>query len=256
MSLIPKTVPLYYEDMQMYECSAKILSIQDSSDLKRPGFCAFVLDRTIFHPQGGGQPSDTGTIRGEGGAEFAVVHSHLERETDRILHIGQFVSGTLSVGDAVTVSIDPQKRILYSRLHSAGHLVDSCLASLGLQWRTTKGHHFPDAPYNEYCGEVEPEKIESIRTQLERRLEKCIEENTCVQTHQNVSPEKARLLCGELDPKYLEVPDLRIVTIAGFSCACGGTHVQSLGQLKGVKISKIKATKSKQLIKVSYGLCV
>jgi len=46
-----------------------------------------ILDRTIFHPQGGGQPADEGTIKGES-ITFKVTG--LKPKDDAILHIGTF----------------------------------------------------------------------------------------------------------------------------------------------------------------------
>lgn len=42
----------------------------------------------------------------------------------------------------------------------------------------------------------------------------------------------------------------RIVTIAGLACPCGGTHVGSTGDLKGVQVTKLKAKKG--TLRVSY----
>jgi hypothetical protein len=52
----------------------------------------------------------------------------------------------------VNLSIDGERRLLHSKLHSAGHLVDAIIARLGFISETegllpTKGHHFPDNPF-------------------------------------------------------------------------------------------------------------
>ncbi|CAB1103960.1 unnamed protein product [Ectocarpus sp. CCAP 1310/34] len=44
----------------------------------------------------------------------------------------------------------------------------------------------------------------------------------------------------------------RIVTVAGLSCPCGGTHVRSTREMEGVRITKAKAKKG--TIRVSYTL--
>ena len=46
-----------------------------------------ILDRTIFHPQGGGQPADEGTIKSDA-LTFKVTG--LKPKDDAILHIGSF----------------------------------------------------------------------------------------------------------------------------------------------------------------------
>lgn len=47
-------------------------------------------------------------------------------------------------------------------------------------------------------------------------------------------------------------PVVRVVTLAGHPCPCGGTHVSSTAQLSGVHITKVK--KKKNLYKVSYSI--
>lgn len=44
----------------------------------------------------------------------------------------------------------------------------------------------------------------------------------------------------------------RIVTVAGLACPCGGTHVGSTRDLKGVRVTKLKAKKG--TLRVSYAV--
>jgi Ser-tRNA(Ala) deacylase AlaX len=54
---------------------------------EKDGEFVIILDKTIFHPQGGGQPADDGTISFESGL-FTV--SNLKAKDDCILHYGTF----------------------------------------------------------------------------------------------------------------------------------------------------------------------
>ena len=68
-----------------------------------------------------------------------------------------------------------------------------------------------------------------------------------------MSQDNAMKICGELDPIYQSSPFLRLVSIGDyFTCPCGGTHVESLEQLKSITIPKIKLQKSKGVIQVRY----
>jgi alanyl-tRNA synthetase len=54
---------------------------------EKDGEWVVILDNTIFHPQGGGQPADEGTISSEN-AVFTVTG--LKPKDDCILHTGTF----------------------------------------------------------------------------------------------------------------------------------------------------------------------
>lgn len=94
------------------------------------GRYAIELDRTLFHPQGGGQPADRGWIAGQA-VETVVVRG------DSVLHI---LSQPLPLGE-VEMRIDASARHLHARLHSAGHLLG--LAGEQLGWQPVKAHHWP-----------------------------------------------------------------------------------------------------------------
>ncbi len=67
-----------------FESVARVLDILKT---EKDDEVAIILDRTIFHPQGGGQPGDEGTISFDN-VTFTVTG--LKPKDDTILHIGKF----------------------------------------------------------------------------------------------------------------------------------------------------------------------
>jgi Ser-tRNA(Ala) deacylase AlaX len=251
-----RTVPLYYESCGKTECQSKVVSVEEAKDQKVANCHIVVLNETICYPQGGGQPSDTGVITKTADNLFNVSDTRITRDSETIQHFGQFSGPLFEVGDTVTVKIDEEKRLLHSRLHSGGHLIDACLKSLGFmdKWKATKGYHFPDGPYVEYKGEISDSELKSLKERIEEKAKELIAENSSIKIHLDVSLEEAQQICGQLDPMYLKASKLRLITINDYSVPCGGTHVETLSQLNALQVPKIKNTKGKQLIRVYYKL--
>ncbi|KAJ6844166.1 uncharacterized protein M6B38_291230 [Iris pallida] len=81
---------------------------------------ALILDSTIFHPQGGGQPADAGFVAGStSGAKFVV--DDVRSKDGLVLHYGHFEncqdgSGpSLKEGEEVSLHVDAQRRDFNSR---------------------------------------------------------------------------------------------------------------------------------------------
>ncbi len=155
------------------------------------------LDATTMHPQGGGQPTDIGSITsvgmkigetGEGKEDFssnsppivASIHKvTIDRTTGIVTH-----AGTISVlpdddnnnmnnkskfllNSRVKVSVHPQNRHLLSECHTAGHVVDAAMAKCGKLLKPTKGYHFLDGPYVEYQGSIDVQELEEFMSRLQ-----------------------------------------------------------------------------------------
>jgi len=93
----------------LIECKAAVMERRDD---------ALILDRSVMHAQGGGQPSDTGTITGPDGSCFQVSKVMLDRETGVSTHLGSSEHGTVAVGDEVQVKVNRENRQLLSECHS------------------------------------------------------------------------------------------------------------------------------------------
>lgn len=220
---------IYMEHMNIYSYKSTIEDIKEID-----GKTIIVLNETIFYPQGGGQPYDTGTIKNNN----TVFQVEEVRYVDgQVYHIGTYESGSLNIGDSVELFIDQEKRILHTKLHSIGHLVDMALKELSIDWIPGKGYHFPNGPYVEYVGNLDGFNKEQLIKDLENKCNEIINRN--IETR--LTFENNTLKNGK--PQ-------RIVYYGDFSIPCGGTHVANLGDIGTVIIRKIK--QEKENIRISY----
>lgn len=179
---------------------------------------AVTLQSTIFHPQGGGQPFDTGWL---GDSQVLRVI----QEADRVVH---YVAHAVAPGPIIA-RVDAPRRTLHSRLHSAGHLIGNVGETLG--WLPIKAHHWP--------GEG---KVTFIRGENAQTMEA---EAIQQQINQLISadyPRHMSLQDGTREVGFGELP----------AYACGGTHVQALGELGQVTI--LALSEKKGALSVRYTL--
>ena len=106
---LPPTKKLYYEQPSDIEFEAVVLDFFDSYA---------VLDQTLFYPEGGGQPADTGTL----------VSSDSMVRVDEVVKIGEVVlhhisGGVLQRGERVKGMIDEERRFSLMRHHTATHIL-------------------------------------------------------------------------------------------------------------------------------------
>lgn len=223
-----KTKLLYLEDTYLFTADATFLEVREHEK-----GVAVVLDKTIFYPQGGGQPSDTGYIRGAHGV-FRVDFVGLDPE-GVVWHVGMFKEGSFVPQEKVHLEIDQEKRVLHARIHSAGHLLDVALKSLGTSLVPAKGYHFPQGPYVEYQGEVSD--AESLKVALEQKINELIAKDVPVK--------KVVFAEDEARARGLHAPVGKSVRVVAFEgdegCGCGGTHVISSKEIGLVTIRKISS---------------
>ncbi len=197
------------------ECTARVLSCEQTQE----GLWAVVCDRTVFHPQGGGQPSDIGLINDV--SVRKVIHT-----PDAIIHLCE-----APLEGEVSMAVDGKTRRLHSRLHSAGHIIGFVGDELG--WHATKGNHFP----GESRVVFEPENPKAIQ----------LTEAEVLQSEVNA------LISKKLERCITEIDGLRYLTWGDLRAyPCGGTHVANTEEIGKVTISKIKMKKGQ--ISVSYSL--
>ncbi len=179
---------------------------------------AVILQSTLFHPQGGGQPFDTGWL-----GESQVLR--VTQEADRVVH---YVDRPVEPGP-ITARVDEQRRALHTRLHSAGHLIGNVGETLG--WMPIKAHHWPgEAKVTFIRGDAaQAMQAEAIQQQLNEWIAADYPRHMAVDN-------------GTREVGFSELP----------AYACGGTHVQTLSELGQVTIQAL--SEKKGALSVRYTL--
>ncbi|HZK01558.1 MAG TPA: alanine--tRNA ligase-related protein [Anaerovoracaceae bacterium] len=136
-----KTIALYEQDHYLKTCDSTLISAitkedeLDSLGIKTLGPTAcLILDRTVFFPEGGGQPSDTGTISGEFGT-FEVIYVFIK--DDIIYHQIKLPEDGLNdnffasaAGKQVSCRIDWEKRFFHMQRHCGEHILSAVFYDL------------------------------------------------------------------------------------------------------------------------------
>lgn len=108
----PATELLFYRKPDELEFQAEVIGIHENG---------IILDRTLFYPEGGGQPSDTGYITAEG---CKVRIKHAEKIGDVVVHRTDDEI-CIEPGTTIRGFIDSDRRLQLTRNHTATHLIVS-----------------------------------------------------------------------------------------------------------------------------------
>jgi len=234
-----KTDLLYLEDTYLFKGEATFLETRENEK-----GLAVVLDKTIFYPQGGGQPSDTGTIKSDS-ALFNVTFVGLDEE-GVVWHFGVFEKGAFTKNEEVILEVDGEKRKLHARIHSAGHLIDCAIQDINVEIKPDKGFHFAEGPYIESVGEVENK--EKFKEDIEQKVNELVQSGLKL-NKEILSEDEAKNQC-------VEAPLGKSVRMVGFkgyeACGCGGTHVTNSSEIGNITIRKVSSKKGKT--KISYAV--
>lgn len=294
---LPPTDMLYvtYEGNQLEECTATVLRVVETDPEDGAENVSIVLDRSILHAQGGGQPSDWGSIAlltddnqtNETNVVINITKVTMDRDTGVVTHTGSRQTSKIETparllreGDKVLVKVDTQQRRILSECHSgasqfsfystlllafsltqkklttAGHVVDAAMARCAKWMKPIKGYHFLQGPYVEYEGttaDVDPELLQNIQSAFDQLVKEAIDTKI-----QLVSPIEAEELCNSREEPNLDVfqnprtHQIRVVTIAGFSCPCGGTHVLNTSDLQERKWGITGMKSKKGVVRIKY----
>ena len=231
---IPETVFVGYENLNT---DAKVLAIvqgDETVDAIGEGCDAIlVLDQTTMYAEMGGQVADHGVITFEGG-EFAV-HDVQKNKGGKYLHHGKLVSGALTVGDAVKVSVDAVRRNAVMRAHSATHLLQKALqAVLGDHVHQAGSLVLPDRlrfDFTHYSA-VTAEEI----ARIDAIVQNAVFTGYAIDVREmSIDEAKAQGAMALFSEKYGDT--VRVVNMGGYSIElCGGTHLDNTAKVGPFRI--------------------
>ena len=211
------TIPAYERDPYATTLETRVL--RTGEEQGRP---FAILEDTILYPEGGGQPSDHGTLNGA-----AVVD--VQKRDGELRH---YLARPLAEGPA-SLELDWIRRFDHMQQHTGQHLL-TAVAQDRFGWGTTAFHLGASV-----CD------IELTASSISLREMKQLEEAVASEirarreiTARRVSPEAYR----QEAVRSRGLPeghtgDIRLVQIAGVDLnTCGGTHLRHTGEIEVLKL--------------------
>ncbi|ADD05479.1 alanine--tRNA ligase [Natrialba magadii ATCC 43099] len=222
---LPETETLYYDDQQRTQFEAVVLDV-----FERESGYDIVLDQTMFYPEGGGQPADTGTLSTD---DATVEVRDVQREDGVILHR---TDDKLGKGEFVNGQLDATRRRQLMRHHTATHIViHAARQVLGEHVRQAGAQKGVDSSRIDlrHYDRISREDVKTI----ERVANDLVMENTSVSQewpdrHDAESDHGFDLYQGGIPPGE----QIRLIHVADDVQACGGTHVNRTGDIGSIKI--------------------
>jgi len=245
MPEIQSTKLLYYEDPYMREFDARVLQTTELEN--RFGI---VLDQTAFYPAGGGQPADTGIIRGRGG-EAKIVDVQTSKGV--ITHVANEITGKIEQGEQVKGVIDWDRRFTLMRNHTAAHLMAEAIRrATGVTIEIVGSGLDVDKVRLDLAheGSLGPQLPE-----IERVANSVVRENRTVEIKMMPRAEAEKYVekfHESLKTLPPQVQNVRIVEVKDWhACACGGTHVKSTGEIGAVRVLR-RMSKGKGVERIEF----
>jgi len=221
---------LCYSDAYLRSIEARVAAV-DVGEVN-----LVVLDRTVFYPGGGGQPSDRGVILRHADRRSWTVRG-ARKSGGEIVHELESDNGDLpAVGDVVEVDLDWPRRLALMRTHTALH------ALCGVVWRdygalVTGGNMEPgsgrmDFEFERMSGDL-VDAIEAA-VNVELAAERDVRVAVLPRNEAFKIPDLIRTKINLLPEGIAEI---RTIEIVGLDVqADGGTHVANTREVGGIRV--------------------
>jgi misacylated tRNA(Ala) deacylase len=218
---VQPTIRLDLDDDHCYEADAVVLDVQDG---------AIAFDRSCFHPGGGGQPPDSGSVRLDGGATLAITGVRVD-DRDVLWHLATGPVPRNAIGRPARLLLDRERRVAIARYHTVLHVLNTTALReyggliTGVQIGTT---------YSRIDFKLEGFSA-ALGADLERKVNAVLATARALRSYYIPEGEFRRRadLLRTLDARPpIRDGRVRVVAIDGFDeQACGGSHVASTAEV-------------------------
>src|SRR5215210_7901260 len=221
---------LCYSDAYLRAVDARVESVEAGE----PAFA--ILDRSVFYPGGGGQPSDRGLLRAiESDRVWGVIGAR--KMGGEIAHELEPGTEPPTIGERVLAEVDWPRRHLLMRTHTALHTL------CGVVWRdygaqVTGGNMEPGAGRMDFefesmngdlVGEIE------AKVNVELAAERDVRVNVLPREEAFAIPDLIRTKINLLPPG---IEEIRTIEIVGLDLqADGGTHVANTREVGRIRVT-------------------
>lgn len=188
----------------------------------------FLLDKTPFYAESGGQIADIGQVSGDFGRLEIVDVTELA--DGKILHRARVEEGLLRVGDKVYAEVDEKRRQLITLHHSATHLLHRAL-------KDVLGEHINQAgslvsydrlrfDFSHFAAPT-AEELQKVAEIVNEKIYQALSVSWEEMPLAEATAKGATALFGE---KYDS--EVRVVAAGDYSLElCGGTHVHNTAEI-------------------------
>jgi alanyl-tRNA synthetase len=235
--LMTRDLKTEFVGYQTLEAESMILAIlrdgEETESAQGPAKVEVVTAATPFYAESGGQAGDQGTITGPRG--WLIVEETVALPNKTIIQRGKIQEGSLTVGEAVSLSVAADWRTPTARNHSATHLLHGALRRvLGEQIKQAGSLVTPKRLRFDFTCFSAPAREELRR--VEDLVNEVIRENQPVNTEvTDFDRAVAQGAMALFEEKYGD--QVRLVRMGDFSQElCGGTHIQRTGDIGFFKI--------------------
>ncbi|GAA5337183.1 alanine--tRNA ligase-related protein [Thermus antranikianii] len=187
-----------------------------------------VLSQTLFYPESGGQPADTGVLKGEFGQVRVLYVFEEAKAFGDVVHR---VDGPIPEGAEVEGEIDWNRRFRHMQRHTAQHILSQALLRAG-------GYHTIAVSLDSPVSTVDlEEEVEEAKLQEAEALANfAVYADYPIEAFWVSEEELARYPLRR-PPKVQG--QVRLVRIGDFDlAACGGTHLRTSAQAGPIKVLK------------------
>ena len=223
---MPPTELLFRAEPYTRTCEARVSAVDGE---------AVRLDRTVFYPEGGGQPGDTGILRTEDGTEIAVRNTRKGEVADDVLHLIDPDSTPPAPGSRVVAELDWERRYRHMRMHTCLHLLSAVIDApvTGGQLSEEKGRLDFDVDTKLDKAAVQDE-LNALIARDFAVAARWISDEALAAQPELVKTMRVKPPSGQGRVRVIDVDGIDLQP-------CGGTHVARTGEIGPVIVRKIES---------------